>query len=347
VNRLMLIVSMTAVLFASACASPTVKTTALAPAKFHEAAKLKEVAVLPFDGADGMEIAAEIEGVLAAINIGDKQYFTLVDRTRLDRIISEMKLTQSALVDPNTAASLGKMVGAKGIYTGVVTVSNISNSYYSEDRSKCVQTQTKYDKKGRPYEGPCIKWSKYTVNCIKRIANLSVTPKLIEVETGRVVYANNISGTASSSACQDSAVPLANPFELMQMARQSVKHKFRTDVAPYYITFEIKLMDSTEGIGSKESEKKFEQGIDFAKNNRLDRACELWGEARILSPNSASILYNLGICAEMVGDLEQAYDLYKKADRQMGRPDEKVSSALYRVSAQIQQQKKLREEMAK
>ena len=32
------------------CAPPAVKTTALVPAKFHEATKLTTVAVLPFDG---------------------------------------------------------------------------------------------------------------------------------------------------------------------------------------------------------------------------------------------------------------------------------------------------------
>jgi len=343
--RVLAVISIAILVFISACAPPAVKTTTLATAKYHEAAKLKEVAVLPFEGTDGMEIAAEMEAVLASINLGDKQYFTLVDRTRLDRIISEMKLTQSALVNPDTAAQLGKMVGAKGIYTGVVTVSNINTGHFNEDRSKCIQTETKYDKKGRPYEGPCIKWNNYKVHCMKRTANLSVTPKLVEVESGRVVYANNLTGTANSSACPDSSTPLASPFELMQRARQIVKQKFRTDVAPHYVTFEIKLMDSTDGIGSKEAEKKFEQGINFAKNNRLDRACELWGEARILSPNAASILYNLGICAEVTGDLEQAYDLYKKADRLMSSPDDRVSSALYRVSSQMQQQKKLKEQM--
>jgi tetratricopeptide (TPR) repeat protein len=148
-----------------------------------------------------------------------------------------------------------------------------------------------------------------------------------------------------SRSCEDSSSPLANASELIGRAKQFALAKFRKHVAPYYITFEIKLMDSTEGITSKEAEKKFEQGTDFAKHNRFDRACELWGEARILSPNSVSILYNLGICSEVTGELEQALDLYNKADKLLNKPDENITQALRRISASVKERKKLQEQM--
>jgi len=339
----LLIVGISLVLLVG-CPPPVIKTTALVPAKFHEASKLKTVAVLPFDGEGGKEFAAEIEGTLASINIGDKQYFNLVDRTSIERVINEMKFSKSALVNPSTAAKIGKLVGAKGIYTGVVTTSKVSDSYYKETRTRCAYTVTKYDKKGRAYE-ECGKWEQYYVSCTKRVATFSFTPKLIDVETAKIVYANNITKTATSSACEDSKTPLATEYELIEQAKNFAKEGFRKDVAPHYVTFEIKLMDSTEGITSTDAENKFKQGLDYAKNNRLDRACELWGEARILSPNSPSILYNLGICAEVTGNFEQAMELYQKADRAYGKPDERISSALHRVKNQIQQQEKLKEQL--
>jgi tetratricopeptide (TPR) repeat protein len=187
----------------------------------------------------------------------------------------------------------------------------------------------------------------YTVPCTKRVATFTFTAKLIDVERGRIVYANNVSGTATSSACSDSTIPLAGKLELMEKAKQFAKEMFSRDVAPHYVTFEIKLMDSTDGITSREAERKFEQGIDYAKHNRLDRACELWGEARILSPDAPAILYNLGICSEVTGELEQALDLYKKADRAYGKPDDRITSALHGVSGAIQKQKKLKEPIEK
>lgn len=82
-NRTLLSAILTAISL-SACATPAVKITALVPAKFHEATKLKEVAVLPFDGPNGREFASEIEGTIASVNIDNRQYFTLIDRIKLE-----------------------------------------------------------------------------------------------------------------------------------------------------------------------------------------------------------------------------------------------------------------------
>lgn len=335
---------LTFLLILASCAPPSIKTTSLVPGRFHEAATLKTIAVLPFEGTNGDKFSAEIEAILASINIYDKQYFSLVDRSKINKMISEMQLSQSALVDPNTAVKIGKLVGAKGIYTGVITAEKSIDSNFREERSRCVQTVTKKDRKGREYN-ECVKHENYTVPCTKRDATFSFTPKLIEVETGRVVYANTLTGSAGSSACSDSQKPLSSHFELIEDAKQIAKERFRKDIAPYYVTMEIKLMDSTDGISSKESKKKFKQGLDFAENKRLDRACELWNEAVIDSQSSPSILYNLGICSEISGELEQALDYYKRADRILNKPDDRITEAIERCSRALQRQKRLREQI--
>lgn len=321
----------------SACATPAINTISLVPAKSTEAATLKQVAVLPFEGQDGKRFASEIEGVLASINIGDKQYFALVDRTVIEKILDEeTRLSQSGVVDPKTAARIGRAVGAKGIYTGVITTANSIDNNYSAKRDRCVN----YNEK----EKECKQWQEYTVSCTKRSAAFSFTPKLIEVETGRVVYADNISGTSEAQGCQDDQKPLPSGVELLGRAKQSAKATFRTDIAPSYVSFRVKLMDLTDGITSKDVKQKLKNGLDYAKNGRLDRACEIWGEARILSPDSPSLIYNLGVCAETAGDLEQALDLYKKSDKLLNKPDDRITVALRRASSAIQNKKKLNEQ---
>lgn len=321
-----------------------VRVNMLQPATFHEASLTKAVAVLPFSGRDGRDFAAELEGVLGSVNIDDKQYFTLVDRASLDKIIDEMKFSQSGLIDQKTAARIGKMVGAQGIYTGVVTVSKSSSSTYREERRECRERERKYDKDGKPYEGSCIRWRNYHVNCTKRTANFAATPKLIDVSTGRIVYSRNLAGTANSSGCEDRTLP-AEEQELMTKSKNQVKNQFRKDVAPYYVTTEITLMDSTDGIESKEAKAKLKAGIEYADKGRIDSACELWGAARILAPTSYAILYDLGVCAESRGDVEAALALYKQADKQLGKPDEDITLALNRVSAAVKNRKKLEEQL--
>lgn len=328
----------------SACAAPAIKTTGLVPAKFHEATKIKEVAVLPFDGPRGREFAAEIEGVLTSITVDDKQYFTLIDRTRLNRILKEQELSQTGVIDEKWAVKVGRMVGAKGIYTGVVRAADIKDTPYTERREECSKKEILYDKKGNVIEENCQKWRIYQVPCIKRDAIFAFTPKLIEVETGKIVYSRNLSQVQTVKGCQDGG-SLPSGLELMKKAKGTLKAAFKRDVAPFYVTFEIKLMDSEEGSASKEALLKLNQGIEYAQKNRFDRACELWEEGRILSPDFPSLLYNLAICAEVKGDFGNAMDLLAKADKALNKPNDLITAGRGRVSNAIKKQQKLNEQL--
>jgi Curli production assembly/transport component CsgG. len=144
-------------LMLSGCATK-IKVNMLQPAQYHEASLTKTIAVLPFSGPEGRVFTAEIEGVLAGIGIDNKPYFTLVDRTSLDKTINEMQLSQSGMVDQKTAVKIGKLVGAQGIYTGVVIRNSYDDSPYYENRSTCEQYEQKRDKEGNLYRGTCISW---------------------------------------------------------------------------------------------------------------------------------------------------------------------------------------------
>lgn len=322
-----------------------IKVNMLQPAKYHEASLTKTIAVLPFSGPDGQSIAAEFEGVLASVGIDDKRYFTIVDRASLDKTISEMKLSQSGLVDQRTAVKLGKIIGAQGIYTGVVSQYSYNDSPYSEKRTVCTHYETKRDKDGSTYQGACISWRNYNISCVKRIASFAVSPKLVEISTGKVLYSRNLSGNAESSGCKDTS-PVQSDVVLIEKAKESVKKEFRRDIAPYYVSREIALMDSTDGIDSSEAKDKLKNGLAYADKGRMDNACELWGEARNLAGNSHALLYNLGVCAESRGDLNAALTLYKQADKKLGKPDDNISLALNRVSTAIKNQSKLKEQLS-
>ena len=342
-RRAVWVLSLLAVFLATGCATK-IRVNMLKPAQHHQASLTKAVAVLPFSGRQGGEFAAELEGVLGSISIDDKPYFTLVDRAAIDKTISEQQLSQSGLIDAKTAAGIGRMLGAQGIYTGAVTLASASDSPYTERRSECVQRQIKRDDKGKQYEGACIRYRYYNVSCTKRLAQFAASPKLIEVATGKILYSRNLKGTASSAGCED-GTPAKGAEELLETAKNAVKQEFRKDIAPFYETREIALLDATAGIDSGTAREKLKQGIEFAGKGRMDNACELWGEAGNLSPNSPSLVYNLGVCAESRGDAEAALTLYKKAEKLMGKPEDNVILAITRTSEAVKNQQKLKEQM--
>ncbi len=339
-----LVLALTVTVLAGGCAAPVVNVDVMVPGRYSEPAQLKSVAVLPFDGPDGTAYSSLLEAKLAGIIINDKQYFQLVDRKALDKTLSEMKLGMTGIVDPDKAAQVGKVIGAKGIYTGVVNVSSVSDSPYSEKRSKCSYYVTKTNSKGESYK-ECGKTEEYTVKCFKRTATFTVTPKLIEVESSKIVYSDLLEGAATDSTCSDSGRAAKDNATLKRAAQEQTAAKFRLDVAPHLSKVSISLMDSTAGIESAQAKEKLKSGLEFAKGNRLDRSCEIWSEAKRSAPNSIAYLYNLGVCAEVKGRLEEAQSLYKQADRQLSKPDTKISSALSRVEEAIEKQKKLNMQM--
>ena len=281
-GRRLLILLAFLVLFPGCAAK--VKLNMLQPAQYHQASLTKNIAVLPFEGKKGREMSSEIEATLAGINIDNKQYFNIVDRASLDKVVNELKFSQSSLTDPNSAIEVGKMVSAQGIYTGMVTTLNSKDSHFREERQECAQHEIKRDSKGNESEGNCIRWRKYQVGCTKRDVTVGVTPKLVEVSTGKIIYSKNLTGTASSSGCEDRQPPTGEA-ELFGIAKKQIKAHLRKDVAPYYVTVEVKLMDSTDGIEGNGAKENLDRGIDAARNGRIDMACELWGAARIQSPH--------------------------------------------------------------
>jgi len=342
-NVLVLIILCIGFTLLSGCATK-IRVKMLQPAQYHEASLTKAVAVLPFSGPGGREFAAEMESVLAGVGIDDKQYFTLVDRASIDKVTSEMKFSQSGLVDEKTAVKLGKLVGAHGIYTGVVTCNNYDDSRYTERRQTCKYYEQKRDQKGNIYQGACIQWHYYNVHCVKRVANFAATPRLVDVTTGRVIYSRNLTAMTDSSGCEDTR-PVQSEMVLLEQARERVKKDFRRDIAPYYVTREIRLMDSTDGIADKEAIDKLKRGMQYADKGRMDNACELWGDARSRAAGSHALLYNLGVCAESRGDLENALSLYKQSDRILGKPDDDIALALGRVNDAIKNRAKLKEQL--
>ncbi len=339
-----LLICMAALLMTTGCAT-TIKTNVLMPGRVDQAAQFKSIAVMPFDGTDGAEVGTLMESTLAGVRIDDKQYFQIVDRSVMDKTMSEMKLAMSGVVDANTAAQVGRMAGAKGIYTGTVTKSTVKDEKSTIEKSKCEV----YRKDGKGNDTrECARWKDIKVPCISRVAYFEVAPKLVDVESSRIVFANTYKGSASERVCEDDeGKALPDELRMKQRAQENVIKQLRMDVAPYYEVMEFTLKDSDKDMPSDAAKAKLKDGLTFAKGNRMDRACALWAEAKAEAPNSVTLLYDLGVCAEIEGRLEEAMALYRQIDKILTKPDELVTKALARITVQIENRKKLSQQVAK
>ena len=306
------------------CASNTAPVSMQFAAK-TEAAKYRRVAVLPFDGDAGAKATIDFESMLASVRYEQKPYFTIVDRTQLLNVIGELALQRSGLVDPRTAAKIGRLTGAEALYGGSAIILPVAYKYSTEPRSVC------------PKDGKC-----YTrqIRCTTKTARFELTPRLVEVARGTVVYSDTKIGLASSYRCDDQATD--DPEQvLVTKAAANAFQQAREDVAPYERNVLVKFQSSTDGI-SPQSVENFKGSLEFANAGRFDRACPQWADLARANPSSFALQYNLAVCDEVSGHLDAALVKYQQVDAALTRPDADVNAALARVRNGIAEQEKLK-----
>ncbi len=321
-------------LFLAGCATK-IKTTILCPGKAHEVATLKRIAVLPFSGRGGDEVGSDVEALLVGVRVNGEPYFSVIEREALRKIMKEQRLHLTGAVDEATAVKVGKLIGAQGIVFGAVTQNDTEDKRYKSQRSECAR---------RDNEGKCTKRRKYSVSCTERNAYFSFVPKVVSVGTGQIVASEILTGDASDSACRDSG-PLMGRQELLLKAKRQALGKFRRLIAPYKEKLEIVLIDDDESDPPDAAEDRIERGIEWAEAGRMDRACELWQEACRIHPKGYAVHYLLGVCAEISGDLEGALKQYQIADRLTDEPVEEINQALGRVRFNLEEKRKLEEQL--
>jgi TolB-like protein len=97
------------------------------------------IAVLSFRNLDGNEsiLGAHVSETLTT-HLFQAGYRNIIERSMLDRAMSELKLGQSGLIDKETAKKIGKFVSADYVVTGVMT--DLSNQVSLNCRMIEVQT---------------------------------------------------------------------------------------------------------------------------------------------------------------------------------------------------------------
>jgi len=79
------------------------------------------LAVVPFDSKTANEELAPVADGLATMmltDLGEADSVTMVERERIDALLTELDFQQSAFVDPATAQKIGRILGASALVTG-------------------------------------------------------------------------------------------------------------------------------------------------------------------------------------------------------------------------------------
>lgn len=287
----------------SACAT-TVDISARFPPRYAETANIRNIAVADFDGYGGREFQSALQAELFSATFDGRPYFNVV--------------ATGGPSNPSAAAGYGRSVGAQGVILSTVGT-DFNTSSYQGSESRCVR-----------WEGDkCKEYKSFPIPCWRRNVDLIVTPSLVSVASGRVVYSAQKRASRNTSWCGNES-PSTGDLAMVTDAQRDILGDIRRDIAPYNTTLSATL--KTKSVGLSDALKpQFTAAAKAASSGDMGSACQAWTSINAAQPGNLDTVYDLGVCAESAGDYGKALTLYRQAQRLALAPDNAVNESLARA----------------
>lgn len=270
------------------------------------AAETRTVQVDRFRGPGGGWFARQFESMLANTVFDGAQWFTLADF--------------SYGVPGDTPA---------GTYTGHIDIDSYDWNEYHRTRSKCIEWDGLFD---------CETRVDVEELCIEERVSVSAHPRLIDADTGEVVFSGAYGGDASTESCYETGVydgvfdkklkrkrrhhglnglhsigfaGLDAPADLVREALFETLGPIRNDIAPRNAT--VRATFVTEALDPVvRADPRFEQALKVSSKDPFT-SCAMWSGMAEEYPASPAIIHNVGACAEASSDFQAAQGHYAKA----------------------------------
>ncbi len=271
-----------------------------------EAAETRTVQVDRFRGPAGRWYGRQFEAMLANTVFDGAAWFTLADF--------------SYGVPGDTPA---------GTYTGHVDIDSYDWNEYHRTTSKCIDWDGLFD---------CETRVDVEELCVEERVHVSVHPRLVDADTGKVVFTGSYGGNSGRENCYETGVydgafdkklkrkrrhhglsgfdslsfaGLDAPADLVREALYQTLRPIRNDIAPRNAT--VRATFITEALDPvARADPRFKQALDISSKDPF-ASCAMWTGMAEEYPEAPAVIHNLGACAEATSDFQGAQGHYAKA----------------------------------
>lgn len=301
---------------------------------------IKRLAIFDFRGPGN---SGEIAASYFVSKLWETNFYTLIERSEIEKILQEIALGQSGVMDTETAIKAGNLLGVDAVILGdVVSYKTEDSRRYQKVKKRVWTGEYEKDDKGNiVYEKTLfgkVKKKKYrevfvTQEIIEREATVSLAFRLVDVNTGQIRASRHVSKSFKKSAVSGEG-ELPPKEEVLNNLLQQCVDDFVKMLSPHYV--EVKTQ-----FASGDAEVK--EGIRFAKNGLWEDAQRIWEEAVRKNPENHAAWYNLGLAYEAQGNYLEAEKMYQKAVRI--KSEKLYLKALKRIKQEIRDYRKLQEQL--
>lgn len=281
--------------------------------------RARSIAISGFAGRGGERLAFAIDTALRNAVIEGRPWFDLTFAE------PPRGSTYTYDRDADPAAYRG---GADAVMRGIAEVDWRDTDSGTKEVEECV---TKDER------GKCTEKKKVNVPC--RARNVTLRPELRLVSReGELLYAKGDVLTTSRRFCKDEDGSPSVDSMVEELSR-GFANAVRRDLAPEFRDEDIRVLEGREGM-TKSDQALFRTALRLTKTD-VSEACAVFGDMRANNPSSVTILFNIGLCMERMGELEAATQLYEDAlaiSPRKAEPREGLARIASRLRAEVQRQ---------
>jgi len=278
---------------AGSAQAETLTIDALYPARDRDAAQVGSLVVERFGGRDGAELSFALEGVLNEVIVYGQPYF---------KVVAERS---SAPAD--------------AVLSGIATA-QVQNQPVEENRKECVE---------RDDNDKCVREEPVKIRCNRRIVSLNPSLRMARIDDGAIVYQRQIYKGDQIVVCPDRQANRSLP-ETVSMLVEQVADEVRGDIAPVFRSDAIRVLEGRKGL-DKDQSNRFKDALKATFRNP-DQACSIWQALDTEVPGQSSVVFNLALCAEQRGELDEAVTRYRQAQTLLPR-EPAIRAAFDRIAA--------------
>lgn len=278
-----LAVGLAAVGLAGAAQAESVSMTGKFAAPERDVARLRSLGIDRFSGRDGPALSSALERRLSAPVRGGPPHFDIV------------------------AVSRRSDGGAEGIVTGSVST-GVQETPWTRTEKKCVEKDGLKCKREEEVKTPCM----------RRIVEFAADVRVVSADD-RVLYSRELPRRDETTWCEGQS-PSRTVEATVRGMVGGVADELAGSFAPSVETYSVRFREGTKGL-DKEVARRFKVIVRQTQTD-LKGACAAWAAMDAEAPNHPSILFDLGLCAEAVGDYAKADNYYARAAPLTGRGGE-------------------------
>ncbi len=235
-------------------------------------------------------LGKQIEGV-TYIRGGKTNIFTIIERSQIDRVLKEQRMSLSGVIDERTAARVGQLLGIDAIIIGEINWEQRKEHSTRDMITLELKTQKE--------------------NCTENIVTCEATMKIISVETAEIIGTMAVREQTADKKCGSEQGKVASSSDLLAANLRIVSRKFVDYFSPSYEPRHYEL----ERIKVRNLRKQANEAGSLVENKNIESALPLYYAIYEEDSYNPSAAYNLAVLLEIVGSFEEAADYYEIASQ--------------------------------